>query len=200
MFLKPSTLGFRHHPVLSQLAQRSLRWTTATPGSILRAEEIEMSVAFRRESDEEHKEPKFELPLPPGPNLVTARGLAQIEARVAALQAAIATEAEDDAREMQKRELRYWNTRHATAVVAPLPEGDEVAFGTRVVFRLNGERRVIDIVGSDEAEPTAGRIAFTAPLAHAMMNAEIGERIDFNGTREAIEIVEIGPQDEWVPG
>ena len=44
-----------------------------------------MSVAFRRESDEEHKEPKFELPLPPGPNLVTARGLALIEAKAGAL-------------------------------------------------------------------------------------------------------------------
>jgi len=33
-----------------------------------------MSVAFRRESDEEHKEPRFELPIPPGPNLVTRRG------------------------------------------------------------------------------------------------------------------------------
>jgi len=45
-----------------------------------------MSVAFRRESDEEHLEPKFELPLPPGPNLVTARGLALIEARADALE------------------------------------------------------------------------------------------------------------------
>ena len=33
-----------------------------------------MSVAFRRESDEEHLEPKFEIPIPVGPNLVTARG------------------------------------------------------------------------------------------------------------------------------
>ena len=40
-----------------------------------------MSVAFRRESDEEHLEPKFELPFPPGPNLVTPRGLALIEGR-----------------------------------------------------------------------------------------------------------------------
>ena len=37
-----------------------------------------MSVAFRRESDEEHKEPRFELPIPPGPNLVTAAGLATV--------------------------------------------------------------------------------------------------------------------------
>ena len=41
-----------------------------------------MSVAFRRESDEEHLEPKFELPIPPGPNFVTPGGLAQIEGRV----------------------------------------------------------------------------------------------------------------------
>ena len=43
-----------------------------------------MSVAFRRDSDEEHLEPKFELPIPPGPNFVTPAGLAQIEERVAA--------------------------------------------------------------------------------------------------------------------
>ena len=49
-----------------------------------------MSVAFRRESDEEHLEPKFERPLPPGPNLVTAAGLAQAEARVSQLEAAVA--------------------------------------------------------------------------------------------------------------
>ncbi|HWU96102.1 MAG TPA: nucleoside-diphosphate kinase, partial [Sphingomonas sp.] len=56
-----------------------------------------MSVAFRRESDEEHKEPKFELPLPPGPNMVTARGLALIEAKVAGLEAAIAAGGEEEA-------------------------------------------------------------------------------------------------------
>ena len=42
-----------------------------------------MSVAFRRESDEEHLEPKFERPIAPGPNLVTPRGLALIGAIVA---------------------------------------------------------------------------------------------------------------------
>ena len=34
-----------------------------------------MSVAFRRESDDEHKEPEYELPIPVGANLVTPRGL-----------------------------------------------------------------------------------------------------------------------------
>ena len=46
-----------------------------------------MSVAFRRESDEEHLEPRFELPIPVGPNLVTRRGHALIVARNADLEA-----------------------------------------------------------------------------------------------------------------
>ena len=49
-----------------------------------------MSVAFRRDSDEEHLEPKFELPIPLGPNLVTTRGLAMIGSRIAELEARIA--------------------------------------------------------------------------------------------------------------
>ena len=51
-----------------------------------------MSVAFRREGDDEHMEPKFELPIPPGPNLVTARGLAHIRAKLAALEAQLAAQ------------------------------------------------------------------------------------------------------------
>lgn len=154
-----------------------------------------MSVAFRRDSDEEHKEPRFELPLPPGPNLVTARGRALIDAQVAKLEAAIAAESDDTARDVLKRELRYWNTRQTTAILAPEPTCDEVAFGTRVSFRLNGAPGRIDIVGSDEAEPASGRIAFTAPLAAAMIGAEAGELLDFNGKPDAIEILAIDRQD-----
>ena len=154
-----------------------------------------MSVAFRRESDEEHLEPKFELPLPPGPNLVTARGLALIEAKAEALEAAVAAEGDEAARAVLKRELRYWNTRRATAIVAPIPNGEEVAFGARVTFRLNGSERTIDLVGSDEAEPAANRIPFTAPLAAAMIGAGVGELLDFNGKADAIEILAIGSPD-----
>ena len=46
-----------------------------------------MSVAFRREGDDEHMEPKFELPLPPGPNWVTARGLRLTQEMAATLEA-----------------------------------------------------------------------------------------------------------------
>lgn len=148
-----------------------------------------MSVAFRRDSDEEHKEPKFELPIPAGPNLVTTRGLAAIEARVAELEGIDAAAMAEDVRAEHLRTLRYWRTRLATAQPAPLPPAGEVAFGSRVTFRLNGETRTIDIVGDDEADPGDGRIAFSAPLARALIGGYPGERIDFGGKTEAIELV-----------
>ena len=155
-----------------------------------------MSVAFRRESDEEHKEPRFELPIPVGPNLVTARGLALIEARVAELEALVAAGLEEPALEEAKRDLRYWRTRLATAQLAPPPPADEAAFGSRVRFRHNGAERRIDIVGDDEADPAAGRISFSAPLARAMIGACAGDLVDFAGKAEAIELLEVGP----IPG
>jgi transcription elongation GreA/GreB family factor len=152
-----------------------------------------LSVAFRRESDEEHKEPRFELPIPVGPNLVTAKGLAQTEARVAELEAFLAAERDEARLEEAKRDLRYWRTRLATAQPAPPPLGNEVSFGCRVAFRQDGAVRRIDIVGHDEADPSAGRIAFSAPLARALIGACVGDLVDFAGRPEALEVVEVGP-------
>ncbi|WCT74341.1 GreA/GreB family elongation factor [Sphingomonas naphthae] len=149
-----------------------------------------MSVAFRRESDEEHKEPKFELPIPAGPNYVTPRGQTLIVEKVAALEAALAS-AEEAAREEIARDLRYWRTRQATALPAPTPAEDEAGIGSRVRFRLDGREREIGIVGDDEADPAEGLIAFSAPLARAMMGAMAGEHVDFGGRREAIEVLAV---------
>jgi len=152
-----------------------------------------MSVAFRRESDEEHLEPKFELPIPPGPNLVTPRGLALIEARVAELDALIPTLSDEEAIKAARRDLRYWHTRKATAELAPAPGGDAVEFGCTVTFRLGGKKRSISIVGDDEADPAAGLIAFSAPLVRAMLQAEPGDLVAFGGKPEAIEIIAVTP-------
>lgn len=150
-----------------------------------------MSVAFRRESDEEHKEPRFEIPIPVGPNLVTPAGLAQTQARVAELEAIVASEADPLRAEEAKRDLRYWRTRLATAQVAPPPPEDEVAFGSRVTYRLRGAVRAIDLVGDDEADPGSGRIAFSAPLARALMGGSVGEFVAFGSDKDALEILQI---------
>jgi len=151
-----------------------------------------MSVAFRRDSDEEHLEPKFELPIPPGPNLVTPRGAAMIQAKVEELEAAVAQGGTEEVLKALKRDLRYWRTRHATAQIVPPADGGQAAFGTRVTYRLNGGAPVVvEIVGDDEADPKARRIAFSSPLARALIGTEPGEFADFGGKADAIELVRV---------
>lgn len=151
-----------------------------------------MSVAFRRESDEEHLEPKFEIPIPAGPNLVTARGLTLIRARVVELEAAVAGAGVAEGADAIKRDLRYWLTRQATAQLAPDPDGRSVEIGCAVRFLHDGRERTITIVGDDEARPADGLLSFSAPLSRAMMHAEVGDLVDFGGRTEAIEILAIG--------
>ena len=150
-----------------------------------------MSVAFRRENDDEHLEPTFELPIPPGPNLVTKRGLAMIQATAAAMETALDAAEGEDARKKALRDARYWRQRLASAEVAPIPSGQMVAFGTRVTIERDGGTRTVDLVGHDESDPAAGRIAFTAPLARALMGAEDGDEVEFAGSDDPFEIVKI---------
>ncbi len=153
-----------------------------------------MSVAFRRESDEEHLEPRFELPIPPGPNLVTARGLALIGDRVGGLEAALVAASDESRIAELRRDLRYWRARQASARPTPAAEGEEAGFGSRIAYRHGGgPLATIDIVGQDEADPAAGRLAYSAPLARAISGATAGERIDFAGMVGAIEIVSVAP-------
>jgi transcription elongation GreA/GreB family factor len=140
-----------------------------------------MSVAFRRESDDEHLEPKFELPIPPGPNLVTARGLSLIEAKVAELEKVLEPLTDEEARKKVRRDLRYWRQRAASAQLAPVPTGEEVAIGTRVTFVRDGVERTVEIVGHDESEPGAGRVGFTAPLVKAMLGCVEGDEVEVPG-------------------
>lgn len=150
-----------------------------------------MSVAFRRESDDEHLEPTFELPVPPGPNLVTERGLALIEAKVEELEARLAEDLTEERRKLVQRDARYWHSRRATAQIAPAPTGDEVAIGTRVTYSRDGEARTIEIVGHDESDPATNRVGFTAPIVRAMLGSGEGEEVSLPGgetvTIEAIE-------------
>ena len=138
-----------------------------------------MSVAFRRESDEEHLEPKFELPIPPGPNLVTPRGYALIEARLGAIEAQLASDLPEEERKTVLRDARYWRHQLTSAQVVPAPDGTSAAIGTTVTIDRGGTLSAIEIVGHDEADPAANKIVFSAPLARALIVAEAGEDIEF---------------------
>jgi transcription elongation GreA/GreB family factor len=116
----------------------------------------------------------------PHQNLVTRRGLLAIERAVAehARGLARATAAEDaEAAARTSRELRYWNARHATARLSePPPGAGSVVFGVAVTgAREDGSERTFRIVGEDEADPAQGRIAWTTPVARALLGGEPGE-------------------------
>lgn len=152
-----------------------------------------MSVAFRRDGDEEHLEPKFEIPIPLGPNRVTSRGLALINDRVAALGLQLAQGGDDAAINAVKRELRYWQTRQITAELMSVPDGATAEFGTTVTFLFDGKRRTLSIVGDDEADPAAGLVSFSSPLGRALLGAEEGEVLPFGDREDAIEVLSIEP-------
>ncbi len=155
-----------------------------------------MSVAFRRESDDEHKEPEYELPIPVGANLVTPRGARLLGEAVARIEAEVAAAGDEDARKKLLRQLRYYGTRKATAEVQAAPADGLVGIGSRVTYRLNGTERCVTIVGHDEADPAANRISFTAPLGRALMGAEAGEMVEFQGREDAITILAATPDAE----
>jgi transcription elongation GreA/GreB family factor len=149
-----------------------------------------MSVAFRRESDEEHLEPKFERPLPAGPNWVTAAGKALIERQITDLDAKLA-DADTEQAEAIRRDLRYWQTRRTTAIETPAPADGSAGFGTIVTIRMGGRTREIGIVGDDESEPQADRLSFQSPLARVLMGAEPGDALPFGGRDDAIEVLAV---------
>ena len=150
-----------------------------------------MSVAFRRESDEEHLEPKFELPIPPGPNVVTQRGYELINVRVGELESAVSATRDEEERKRLQRDLRYWRSRLSTAQIAPVPSGSTAAIGTRVTFEQGDRTRSVTLVGHDEADPAAGLLSFGSPLGRALMGAEAGDEVDVPGQDEPATITAI---------
>lgn len=161
-----------------------------------------MSRAFVKDDDQSGGAVGLpDRPISAGPNLVTSRGLREIERKVDEhrLELAEATTAgRSEAAARAGRELRYWSARHATAQLAEPPaDAGAVVFGVAVTGRRdNGRVMRLRIVGEDEADPAQGRIAWTAPVAQALMGGEPGDVRDLpTGT---VEIVAIDPKPEPV--
>ena len=149
-----------------------------------------MSRAFVKEDDGSRPEALPELPVSAAPNLVTARGLRMIEARIAALDAALAADPDPEQTARLRRDLRYWSLRHATArLTAPDPADPSVQFGSRVTYRHgDGSTRTVTLTGEDEADPAAGRIAWTAPVARALTGATAGGSVTVTLRGQPVEL------------
>jgi transcription elongation GreA/GreB family factor len=141
-----------------------------------------MSRAFVKEQDGAEGEELPERLISEHPNLVTAEGLAHIEAEVERLSRAhAAAQAAEDRASIATtaRDLRYWSARLASAELVAAPAGDgRVHFGSTVTIeRDDGRRQTWRIVGEDEADPAHGTISYVAPLARALLGKEEGDTV-----------------------
>ncbi len=170
-----------------------------------------MSKAFTRESDDAPDLPVRPLrasPLPPGAkNYLTPDGAARLRAelderlqekRPRATQDS-ATAAEPDVRRrLQTLDARIAELQRVlhTAVIVPVPQAphEQVRFGATVLVReRNGQETRYRIVGVDETEIDRGWVSWLSPIAKALLNARLGQRVRFqfpSGEAE-LEIVDI---------
>ena len=159
-----------------------------------------MSRAFVKEADDNLPSDELpERPQSPHANYVTPRGLAQLHARVHALQEERdRLSAQDDPMARTrllavKRDLRYFQGRVERAILVD-PSGqpkEEIRFGAEVEIEDgNGTRTTYRIVGEDEADVNAGRISWASPLGKALIGLRVGDSFAWNRART--------PQDVFV--
>lgn len=158
-----------------------------------------MAVAFTREEDYEAQAADLpDRPVSAHPNLVTAGGLAAIEAALSSARAAYAAAqaeggvaADRTAMARATRDLRYWSARRGTAqLTEPQGDPDRVLFGRTVeIEREDGRRQAFRIVGEDEADPAQGSVSYVSPLARAVLGKAAGDLVAVNGAE--VEIVAV---------
>ena len=156
-----------------------------------------MSRAFVNEDAGADRPDLPELPVPPGPNIVTPRGLAALHAQIAQRQADLAAlKSRPDRLDKlpeaaAERDLRWLDARLKAAVVIDPAAHDltEVAFGLAVtVADEDGKETTYEIVGEDEADAPRHRIAPNSPLARALLGAQVGDVVTWRRPSGALDL------------
>jgi transcription elongation factor GreB len=156
-----------------------------------------MSRAFVNEDAGNDRPDLPELPVPPGPNIVTPRGLAALQTRITRRQSDLAAlKARPDRLDRlpeaaAERDLRWLDARLKAAVVIDPAQHDltEVAFGLAVtVSDEDGRETTYEIVGEDEADAPRHRIAPNSPLARALLGAQVGDVVIWRRPAGPIEL------------
>lgn len=158
-----------------------------------------MSRGFVKEDDqEENPIIPNRAPLPDGvSNYVTPDGLQALQDELQKLESertAIPKEETPEKRAALKvvnGKINMLLERINSAEVVEVPEValEEVRFGAHVTFRFKSEKsdRVFQIVGVDEANVKAKKIAFTSPIARVLIGKKVGDIAELkleHGTRE----------------
>lgn len=156
-----------------------------------------MSRAFVNEDAGNDRPDLPERPVPPGPNIVTPRGLSDLQTRIAQRQsdlAALKTRADrlDKLPEAAaERDLRWLEARLKAAVVIDPAQHKltEVAFGLAVtVADTDGRETTCEIVGEDEADAPRHRIAPNSPLARCLLAAQVGDVVTWKRPTGSLDL------------
>jgi transcription elongation factor GreB len=165
-----------------------------------------MSKAFTRESDDAPESPLVRpvVVLPPGvKNLLTPSGALQLQkelerltAEEAALRAGAGTNDEAAKRRQQAlaaRALQIQRTLQTAVITAPPAEPkDTVQFGATVEVReRSGEETSYRIVGVDETDLDRNWVSWLSPIAKALLNKRVGDRVRLKlpGGEEELEVL-----------
>ena len=147
-----------------------------------------MSRGFVKEDDQEEipiVPPRADLP-EGVTNYVTQVGMNEL---LAEKQMLVKEKSElDSSNENEKRialnhinaKLQLLDNRIATAqIVNPNEQGhDEIKFGAVIKLKVEANKSIqsLQIVGVDEADFSKGKISFTSPLAHVLINKKTGDK------------------------
>ncbi|MEO7318799.1 MAG: GreA/GreB family elongation factor [Chthoniobacteraceae bacterium] len=161
-----------------------------------------MSKAFTREDDDSDV-PVLPAPvslLPPGAkNYLTADGAERLRAELVRLneersgllgRAAHDPEVKREVAQLDQR-IRYLQQSLATAAIVDPPSArtDQVQFGSTVTVRdARGEQSVYRIVGVDEADFSRNEVSWLSPIAKALMNTKLGQKVPFKFPKGATEL------------
>lgn len=162
-----------------------------------------MSRAFVKEDDQE--EAPFippRAPLPEGEtNYVTPDGKEALLNEKSALKKAKSEIKSIEKEQDRRRNMATINGKlklleeriNSARILDPIDQPkDEIRFGAKVKFKMNGRTQTFQIVGVDEADVKKEKIAFTAPIAKALISMQKGESSDFQLGKEkrSIEVIE----------
>ncbi len=165
-----------------------------------------MSKAFTRESDETPELPlarqRSALPLG-AKNYLTPQGADRLHAELDRLvqverpRLVTATADLDAKRQLQMLDQRIQHLQQClfSAVVVPPPAspGEQVRFGATVSVRTSlGQFEGYRIVGVDEIDIDQGWVSWISPIAKALLNTRIGERVRFKFPSGEVELEIVG--------
>jgi transcription elongation factor GreB len=156
-----------------------------------------MSKAFTKESDETPVAPilaRTASPLPPGAkNYLTTDGAERLRNELNRLTEEKRSHSETQLVEQQIRQLEQ--SLQTAEIVPPPPQPwDQVRFGATVTVRDDGgEETRYRIVGVDETDIDRDWVSWLSPIAKALLNARVGERVHFRfpAGEKQLEVMDI---------